>query len=340
AAGSVDFTLTEDNYKKDLGLNYANFNSVADAKELIPGLLSDLYPSLGKTSSAKITFDVYAPKPAADTIISYEVTVDDYDAYPASEKYNNFDDMDQVYTFLNDKYPDVENKTLISLTYKFFDGTLHTYNDGFLYVDGDWQFIPGITDEEYTMMGEGYPDFSSKDEAAQKLPIFLKDKYKYGNVEAGDIQPIMYKYYSGGLKTDIMYFVYDGANWGVYNDTVTQTIQFGHNGTTWVPDNTIRYSLNSTDYAIIAGALADKYPGPVDNMTTFSDFDRRPDNAAYWKDEMILEAMNVLLDEIAPNAEVGQKYVITYAIYDGSNGTNSISLIKAEDGSWKLNNAE
>ena len=277
AAGSVEYTLTEDNYKKDLGLNYANFNSVADAKELIPGLLSDLYPSLGKTSSANVTFDIFAPKPSADTIISYEVTVDDYDAYPASEKYNNFDDMDQVYTFLNDKYPDAGNRTLVSLTYKFYDGTLHTYNNGFFYVDGDWQFIPGITDEEYTMMGEGYPDFSSKDEAAQKLPIFLKEKYKYDTVEAGDIQPIMYKYYSGGLKTDIMYFVYDGVNWSVYNNTVTQTIQFGHNGTTWVPDNTIRYSLNSTDYAIIAGALADKYPGPVDNMTSFSDFDRRPE---------------------------------------------------------------
>ena len=55
---------------------------------------------------------------------------------------------------------------------------------------------------------------------------------------------------------------------------------------------------------------------------------------------MILEAMNVLLDEIAPNAEVGQKYVITYAIYDGSNGTNSISLIKDESGSWILNTNE
>ena len=56
AAGSVDFTLTEDNYKKDLGLNYANFNSVADAKELIPGLLSDLYPSLGKNIFCKCYF--------------------------------------------------------------------------------------------------------------------------------------------------------------------------------------------------------------------------------------------------------------------------------------------
>ncbi|MFZ0489504.1 MAG: hypothetical protein WAM00_04610, partial [Salegentibacter sp.] len=149
-----------------------------------------------------------------------------------------------------------------------------------------------------------------------------------------------YKYYSKGLKTDIMYFVYNGATWEVYNNVVSQSLQFGHNGTTWVPDNTIRYSMNSTDYAIIAGALGDKYPGPVGSMGKYGNFDRRAGNSAYWSDDMLLEAMNVLLDEIDPNAEVGQKYVITFDVYNGSNTTESLSVIKDESGSWVLNTNE
>jgi hypothetical protein len=52
---------------------------------------------------------------------------------------------------------------------------------------------------------------------------------------------------------------------------------------------------------------------------------------------MLLEAMQALLSEIAPNAEVGQKYVMTFDIYNGTNTTESLSLIKDESGAWVIN---
>lgn len=340
AVGNINKTLTDDDYD-EMGLNYPNFNSVDDAKELIPGYLAEQYPTYGAGSQALITFDIYAPKPYPSTVISYEVTTDDYDSYEATEKYNNFDDMDQVYTFLNDKYPNPDNKTLVSLTYKFYDGSVTTRNDGFFYINDEWMFIPGLTDDEYTMMGEGYPDFSSKDEAAQKLPIYAKDKFKYDEVEAGDIKPIMYKYYAGGgvVKSDILYLVYDGTDWSVYSNVVSQTLQFGFENGMWVPDNTIKYTLSSSDYSIIADGLAGNadYETAVNSMERYGNFDRRPGASAYWSDDMVLEAMRVLLNEIDPNAEEGQKYVLTFDIYNGSNTTETISLIK-QGGVWVRNN--
>ena len=105
----------------------------------------------------------------------------------------------------------------------------------------------------------------------------------------------------------------------------------------WVPDNTIRYSLSGDDYAIIAGELVDVYPNQVSSMEQYNNFDRREGNSAYWSDDMLLEAMQALLDEIAPNAEVGQQYVLTFDIYNGTNTTESLSLIKDESGAWVIN---
>jgi len=54
---------------------------------------------------------------------------------------------------------------------------------------------------------------------------------------------------------------------------------------------------------------------------------------------MILIALDVLLDNLDPSAEEGQKYILTYKIYDGSVGNNEKSLIK-ESGEWIINTEE
>ena len=58
--GDVVYTLTDDDYD-DLNLNYGNFNSTEDAKEMIPSLLSDIFPVWGLGSSALVSFNVYNP---------------------------------------------------------------------------------------------------------------------------------------------------------------------------------------------------------------------------------------------------------------------------------------
>ena len=301
--GDVAFTMSDDDYDF-LELNYGNFNNTDDAKNMIP-----------------------------DTA-----------------QYNNFDDMDQIYTFLDTKYENPSDRFLVSLTYKFYDGSARTLNNGFLYNNETWNFIQGFTDDEYEEMGESYPNFSSEEEAEEKIPTYLKEKYFFKNRSVGDIESVMYKLYTtdvddldgDGRKDDrttysyIMYFDYDGTAWNPYTNEVQESVQFGHDGNVWVPDNTIKYRLTSADIALIESSFIDKYPGPADNVGFFGSFDRRSGSSNYWSDEMLIEAFNVVLDNLSPDAENDQKYILTYLIYNGSTQDESMGVIKA-DGEWVKN---
>ncbi len=349
AVGDISLTLTEDDYD-ELGLNFNNFSSLDDAKTLLPAYLKELYPYYGPNSTANVTFDVFAPLPTERNLIVYEVTTEDYDANEETERFDNFDDVDQIFEFLEGKYPDLENRTLVSLTYKFFDGRVNTLNDGFLFADGEFTFIPGLTDDEYNLLGERFSNFSNEDEADEKLPLILKEKFKFEVLKAGDIKAIMYKLFvtdeddvdGDGSTTDrttysyVKYFIYNGTSFEPYTNTVTETLQFGNINGEFVPDNTIRYSLAGADYAVVSSAFADIYPGPASNVGRFQSFDVRASSSNFWSASMLLEAMNVVLDNLMPNAEEGQKYVVTYAVFNGSVVNETLSLIK-EGGVWVLN---
>lgn len=349
--GTIDsYTLTEDDYKKTLDLRFATFNSVEDAKQMIPVVLNDVFPSLGAESTVNVIYDLYAPKRDEKSLVLYEATSEDYVTY-GNNKFPNFDRMSEVFELVEDKFGDVENRTLVSLSYEFYNGNfVEERNDGFLLVDGEWVYAFGFTEDEYAVMGESFPNFTSEDEAEAKIPIFLQDKFKYEPKDKGSIVPVMYKLYTtdvddldGDGKTDdratysfVKYFIFNGVSWEVYNNVLTQSLQFGHDGNTWVPDNTIRYSLTKADFGVIGGALIDKYPGPADNAAFFGSFDVRKTSSNYWSDEMLLEAFNVFLNHIAPNAEIGQKYVLRYAVYNGATVTMETKLIKTEAG-WVIN---
>ena len=349
--GETKFTLTDEDYD-DLDLGFGNFGSIDQAKNLIPGLLTDKFPVWGKGSLAEVTYKLFAPLQEQDSIVRYTVTTEDYDSNPETERFNNFDDNDQIFDLLNVKYPTPVDNMLVSLTYKFYNGSfVEDLNNGFFYTNGDWKFITGLTDDEYTLVGERFPNFSSEDEADEKMPVLLLDKFKYDFYEAGDIVPTMYKLFVTDVsdldedgRTDdrttysfIKYFVFDGAAWSAYTNVIDQTLQFGHDGTTWVPDNTITYRVTSADIAVIVSALQETYPGPASNVERFESFDRRSGSGNYWSDEMLLEAFNILLDTRNPGAENDQKYVITIATYTGSVVDESFNLIKT-GGVWVYNN--
>lgn len=347
--GDAVFTMSDDDYDA-LSLGYGNFNNVDDAKSMIPDLLSDKYPVWGKGSSATVTFNVYSPLRTERSLKVYEVTTADYDANPDTARFNNFDEMSQIYDFLDTKYPNPSSRLLVSLTYKFYDGGVSELNNGFLYNDDKWNLIQGFTDDEYEAMGEGYPNFSSEEEAEEKIPLYLKEKYYFKNRSAGDIESIMYKLYvtdvddvDGDGRTNdrttysyVSYYVFDGTDWAPYGNEIQETVQFGHDGDKWVPDNTIKYRLNGADVALISSSFMTKYPGPADNVGFFGSFDRRSGSSNYWSDAMLLEAFNVLLDDKSPNAEEGQKYVLTFVVYTGSTVDESMSLIKS-NGVWVQN---
>ena len=345
--GEAKFTLSDEDYE-DLGLNFGNFSSTDDAKAMIPGLLSDKYPVWGNGSLAEVTYDLFNRRSDERSLIRYTVSDDDYAAL--GHTFGNFDRDSELFEFLEYKYPDPANRLLVSLTYDFFDGSVNELNNGFLFLDDEWIFVQGFTDDEYSVMGESFPNFSNEDEADAKIPIAILDKFKFDGYKNGDIVPVMYKLFVTDVddidmdgRTDdrttysfVKYFIFNGSSWTVYNNVIQETLQFGHDGTTWVPDNTIRYNVTSSDIAFISNAFISIYPGPADNVGFFGSFDRRSGSGNYWSDSMLLEAFNALLNNIDPSAAEGQKYVLTYIIFNGSTANESMSVIKT-GGVWVAN---
>lgn len=242
----------------------------------------------------------------------YEVTLDTYGSSSTE-------------TFVVVKNGDAyELATSVSITEK---------TEMFAYTNGSWNHPLTLAKEDYTEMGLSYPDFSNKDDAYYKIPIFLKSHYPYA--EEGDFMAVAYDLYESGSGVSTKYanFEYDGNTWNVIPSVISSSLQFGNENGTWVPDNTIRYSLTNADYEMIGAHFADTYPAPATSMAKYHNFEQRG-NSSSWNQDMILEAMQYFLQEYAPNAEEGQKYLITYAIYNGTNTTGSIHLIK-ENGEWK-----
>ena len=334
--GTTDYKLVEEDYTDILDLRFPNFSNTDQAKELVPVLLDEMYPFWGKGSQALITYDLYSPQlRVRDETTSYTLSSEEYDPY---SRYGNFDNYRDIKDFLSTKYPDAAEDDLVLLTFKFYDGSVNTLTEALIFDGSSWDETTSVTDAQYEEMGHGrYNNFDNQDQAETKLQILLNNSVFYDEeIVEGSVKNILYKYYDGSVNYQFANYIYTDNSWTLMTNVVPETLQFGNDGETWVPDNTIRYELTADDFSTIASALSDKYPGPTSSASNFGNFDRRSGNANYWSDEMILEGMNVLLDNKVPDAENGQKYVITFAIYNGAPGTETVYLIK-EDGSWIYN---
>ncbi|NEV92838.1 hypothetical protein G3567_01595 [Psychroflexus sp. YR1-1] len=334
--GAVEYTLVDEDYTDVLDLRFPNFNNTDMAKELVPVLLNDMFPFWGKGSQALITYHLYKPVlRVRDNTARYTLTSEDYEPY---SRFGNFDNYGDIKDFLSTKYPDAEEDKLVLLTFKFYDGSVNTWTQGFIYDGSKWNETMRVTDEQYEEMGNGrFNNFNSQDEAETKLQLLLNNTVFYDEVIVdGTIKHVLYKYYDGSVKYQFANYIYQDNMWTLLTNVVPETLQFGNNGETWVPDNTIKYEMTADDFTIIADALAGKYPEPAGSAGNYANFDRREGRPAYWSEDMILEAMNVLLDSKVPNAEDGQKFVVTYAVYTGTSGNETVYLIK-EGGNWIYN---
>ncbi|MET2986234.1 hypothetical protein [Aureibaculum conchae] len=310
--GEIDYTLSDDDYD-DLDLNFGNFNSIDDAKSMIPGLLIDKYPVWGDGSLATVTFKWYNKKETYSKNI-YELSSAEHNEVTGNT-YGNFDRDYHATNFLEDKYPDAEDGDFHSLRYKFYNGGETELTDGFYFMDGEWNKIAGFTPDQYNAMGEGFPNFSSHDEAEAKTPIALLDVYKYNPKSAGDIVATMYELYKGGgiTKSYTANYVFDGSAWSKYNNVANETIKFGHDGTTWVPDNTIKYTLTGADYTLVGNGQ-------------YGNFDVRAGKAEESEEARLAKINTILLNNF-PNMAEGQKFAVTYNIYNGANGIWEMKVI-------------
>jgi len=325
-SGEATITLTDADYS-DLNLSFGNFSSLNDAKTKLPPFLSKKYPAWGKESLASVTFKLYNKKNDEKSLKIYEVTSADYTAN--GHNYGNFDSFSDISDFLDVKYPAAAHRLLVSLTYKYYSGgTTYTFENGFINNSGTWEMSTGISDAEYAAMGQGRAQFNSETEALAKIPVYAKTKFQYAGKKAGDIEGIMYKLYvtdtqdvdDDGRTDDktvysfVAFFIYDGANWTKYNNVINETIKFGHDGTNWVPDNTIKYTLTAADYTLVGN-------GRYGNFDVRAGKDEEAESARVAK-------INTILLNNFPNDADGQKYIVSYNIYNGADGVWQLAVIK------------
>lgn len=212
-------------------------------------------------------------------------------------------------------------------------------NKGAYYVyDGSaWDAAESVyymSKSDYDSMGEdsGKPgrfnSFSSSVNPEAYIPSFLRLENPYGQEE--DQLYIIYKYFYDGstVLRGNSYTIVDGE-WVAHKTE----LQFGHDGRKWVPDNTLKYELSESDIALVSSEFETKYEGPADNVGFFKSFDRRDSSNNYWNDDMLLEAINVVLNNFNSEIEDGQKYQVTLVVYTGATGTETKAVIK-EAGEW------
>lgn len=238
---------------------------------------------------------------------------------------------------------------IASLKIKTLGATGDTNSKGeyFMYTGGTWVAVEGVyylSSDDFDAMGEGsgqpgqYDNFSSSVSPNNYLPAFMEITFPYGQED--EEMFIIYDYFSSSTGAQIrgnLYTVTDGV-WTGHESTIETTLQFGHDGTEWLPDNTIQYTLTGTDYSYVATNYAEVegFEAAAGNLASFGNFNRTGGGTS-WSDEMMFTVLTDLLaNVIAPTAEEGQKYVLSYDVYVGSGAVESLSLIK-EGGEWILN---
>lgn len=203
--------------------------------------------------------------------------------------------------------------------------------DFYTFTGTEWEEISGVLylgSNDFDSMGEAYGqpgyynNFGSTISPDAYLPTFLDIKYPYAL--ADDELFVIYDYYSSSSGAQIrgnLYTKADGA-WNGFQSTISTTLQFGHDGNVWVPDNTIKYTFTSADYAFVVANFSAAYPSETGNLDSYGNF-----NMFSWTDEMILEVIGAVLLNNNPSAADGQKFTVTYSVYDGSTHDTTLYLV-------------
>lgn len=285
---------------------------VSDRWDLISILISKDYTDDVATATwDKIDIQTL---PAGDDYVfveseDYDLTAYEGETVHIAFKYEATEDVAATWEINNVaiKSPGIEGETVNKEIFYTFSGDEWEPSEGVYFV----------SDTDFDSMGEGYGqpgyynNFSSSITPTDYLETFLTIKYPYAQDDDEII--IVYDYYSSSSGAQLrgnLYTFTDGA-WTNYESTQSTTLQFGHDGTTWVPDNTIKYTLTAADYTFIVDNYSDEYASYIATIANYQDFDYN------WTDEMILDVLNGVLFNNYPSAEEGQKFAVTYLMYDG-----------------------
>jgi hypothetical protein len=357
------YTLTEEDYAlaaNESVSKYKNFSSSNPANENLPSILDKKFYAEAEGTEVKVTYKYYQGGLSylgdyldyleeLDEMEAYELTTADYDSMGEGDnepgKYNNFSSStppaDYLPAFLKTKYPDAENGDEVAVTFKYYDGGVSEVTEFWAFDGTDWakteKVAPTVPDgvtvyemvaDDYDSMGAPgkYDNFSSSVKPGDYLPTFLKVKFPYAFEGAKYL--VVYKFYNGDETVkQAKEYTFDGQKWNEYSSVVDQASSFKYTKEGWkfVPPikfvktdkaATKTHTLSNDDYALVGNGK-------------YNNFDVRKGKGE--EDEaVVIEKLTKILKanyEIA----VGDVYEVTYAIYDGSAGTNTMKLEAVED---------
>lgn len=320
----LEITLTDDDYDI-VDQSFGNFGSEDDAKELIPEILTENYPQLGEGSSALVYYDLFDPIRINQEL---EFTLTDEDYMALGQDFGTLSSEGDIFDAVEYKHPNPEANDVVTLTYEWFcfgcpdEGTR---TSKVTYYEGRWYLAYVPTAEDYTFMGQRFPNFDSRTTARERIAKILSIRYPFNEVD--DIRTSVFVYTfvdDDGVRQFVDFlavFQFDGEEWQPFQDVVQRSLQLGHDGNTWVPDNTIKYTLTGADYVAIAANTSSSNPGGSSSMATFGNYD-----VGLWSEDQVISSIGARLLEIFPQVE-DQKYLVFYDTWEPGAGVRSILLI-------------
>jgi len=273
------------------------FETQAQADQLIPGFLADKYPVWGEGSLVNVTYNLFD-----------ETTLE---VLSTTETLSN---INQVDGYLASTYETAENGTFVELTY---NADVLSYELS----EGDFEKIGNALSSSYPEAASSAANYSNFDRRSDR------DAYWSDGMILEGINELLSGEYSAGQVVAVTFAIYDGGT----NFSESFTVQYTGSGFSKLDvevsgTSATEYTLGSSDYDTIGDALAASYPDPADNASSYGSFDVRDTSDNYWSDAMILEGLNVIL----PAATEGDIYAVTYKTYNGSVGTQTMTLLYTE----------
>ncbi|HKL31885.1 MAG TPA: hypothetical protein VJ919_05095 [Tangfeifania sp.] len=328
------YTLTEADYElssNESVSNFHNFSSSALPKDYLPEILNQKF-SGEHAQSMMVTYDFYNP-PFVDKENAREV--DDEEYASMGQSYPNFGDEDEAEALiakLLDRTEYVEEAGVeMTVQYTLFATNETRYirinADSTAEAVGYTSDAVEVTAEIYEATGNGrYMNFYRIDNALEDLRDYAVENELLPITYAADV-------YQNYLDEYAVY-MYNGSNWELKESVMPVTEELNYfldeddiTQSYWWADPAVKITLTSADYGI--------FPGTGDDGGTarYGNFDLRSGKIPGTDTAKLIEMIGEMLDT-NHNAVEGQQYLVTYAYYDGSNGSGIIRIIK-DGGIWK-----
>lgn len=309
------------------------FISEDSAKVLIPEILAKKYLYLGEKASVNVTYDLGNKNTGVSAPILYTVTDAVYETVTGGTRFKNFNSEAQILSGVRVMHTNPKQADLVRITYVWSATSALRTSDA-VYLDGVWHLAYTLVASDYTTMEQGFANFSNTATAASYLPKFLELKFPFKTSE-GLIQTVIYEYSrsvnGNRISTpELLILKYVSGKWIINNGTNDATLKFSKTKGVWVADNTIKYTITTDEHKTIIGPLVTDAVAKA-SILQYGNFDLK----FFTSTPDIMNYLGLFLKAKFPQAQVGQKYLLTYRTHNPS-GNALAWLILGEDGNYTV----